>query len=77
MRVQVRDAEVLPALTEWLAARGWPVAEAAGCETDVLVPWEQDEFAAALRLRADLAVWCASHGGEPVELDAHLWTSSR
>jgi len=75
MRVQVHDAAVLPDLAGWLAERGWPVVDADGSGAEVLLPWDQDEFAAALKLRADLAVWRATHAGEPVELDDHLWAS--
>jgi hypothetical protein len=77
MRVKVDDAAVLTALAAWLAERGWPVADATGGEAVVLVPWEQDEFAAALKLRADLAVWRSAHGGTPVSVDEHLWAAPR
>jgi hypothetical protein len=46
-----------------------------GSDAEVLLPWDQDEFAAALKLRADLAVWRAAHAGEQVELDGHLWAA--
>jgi hypothetical protein len=72
MRVQVEDQALLSGLTGWLAERGWPVAEASGHEAVVLLPWEQDEFAAALRLRADLAVWQAAHGAQ-ASVDDHVW----
>ena len=72
MRVQVEDAALLTGLTGWLAERGWPVVDASGREAVVLLPWEQDEFAAALKLRADLAVWQASHGAHAC-VDDHVW----
>jgi hypothetical protein len=75
MRVQVHDAAMLPDLAGWLAERGWPVVDAHGSDAEVLLPWDQDEFAAALKLRADLAVWRAAHAGEQVELDGHLWAA--
>ena len=72
MRVQVEDQALLAGLTGWLAERGWPVADASGHEAVVLFPVGQDEFAAALRLRADLAVWQAAHGAQ-ASVDDHVW----
>jgi hypothetical protein len=72
MRVQVEDEALLAGLTGWLGERGWPVVEASGHEAVVLLPWEQDEFAAALRLRADLAVWQAANDSR-ASVDAHVW----
>lgn len=34
---------------------------------------EQDEFAAALKLRNDAAVWQTAHGGVSVSVDEHVW----
>ncbi len=73
MRVQVESPAQLVSLTEWLFARGWPVVEPGDCDAEILVPWDQDEFAAALKLRADVAAWRAAHGGTPVSVDAQLW----
>jgi hypothetical protein len=73
MRVHVEGAASLGMLTEWLTERGWPVVDAAGSEAEVLVPWEKDEFAAALELRAALAAWQSAHGGTTVSVDDHVW----
>ena len=72
MRVQVEDQALLAGLTGWLAERGWPVADRLRARGSGPLPWEQDEFAAALRLRADLAVWQAAHGVQ-ASVDDHVW----
>ena len=76
MRVQTDDTAALATLVDWLAGRGWPVVDAAGPRADVLVPWDQDEFAAALRLRADLAVWRAAHADVQVSVDDDVWVAA-
>jgi hypothetical protein len=79
MRVQLEDAALLAALTEWLSKRGWSVVEAGETgETgvEVLIPWDQDEFAAALRLRGELAAWRTAHGAGPVSVDGNVWMSA-
>jgi len=73
MRVQADDAALLATLADWLAARGWPVADVGGTEAEVLVPWDEDEFAAALRLRSDLSAWRAAHGAGEVTVDRDRW----
>lgn len=73
MRVQADDAKLLADLTEWLEARGWPVTT----DADVLVPWDEDEFAAALSLRADVLAWGAAHDGAAVSVDADVWLPAR
>ncbi len=42
-------------------------------DAEVLVPWDQDEFAAALALRADVLAWCAAHDWAHVTVDADVW----
>ena len=76
MRVHVEDADQLGALAEWLAERGWPVVPADATDADVLVPWDRDEFAAALALRADVLAWRATHGGATVSVDEDVWMST-
>jgi len=73
MRVHVDDADQLNALADWLAGRGWPVVPADATDADVLVPWDSDEFAAALNLRTDVLVWRATHGDAAVSVDADVW----
>jgi hypothetical protein len=77
VHVQVEDAALLGALAEWLAAHGWPVVEHGTADVDVLVPWDEDEFAAALKLRADLLVWRAAHGGAAASVDDDVWPAPR
>src|SRR5689334_9671201 len=72
MRVQADDAALLATLADWLTARGWPVADVGGTEAEVLVPWDEDEFAAALRLRCDVTVWREAHAGA-VSVDRDRW----
>ena len=72
MRVQADDAALLATLADWLTARGWPVADVDGTEAEVLVPWDEDEFAAALRLRSDVSAWQATHTGV-VTVDRDRW----
>jgi hypothetical protein len=76
MRVHVGEAAQLATLANWLADRGWPVVDAAGVEAEVLVPWEEDEFAAALKLRVDVAAWQAANGGAQVSVDDHVWVDA-
>ena len=73
MRVHVEDADQLSALAEWLAGRGWPTVPADATDADVLVPWDRDEFAAALALRADVLAWRATHDDAAVSVDADVW----
>ena len=73
MRVHVEDASILEPLAGWLAARGWPVVDAEATDADVLVPWDRDEFAAALALRSDVLAWRAAHDGVSVSVDADVW----
>jgi len=75
MHVQAEDAAVLATLADWLTARGWPVADVGGTEAEVLVPWDEDEFAAALRLRCDVTVWQAGHAGA-VTVDRDRWAAA-
>ncbi len=76
MRVQVDDAALLDALAEWLEERGWPVVEIGEADAEVLVPWDRDEFAAALTLRADVSAWRAAHGDVPASVDEDVWVSA-
>jgi len=76
MRVHVEDTAQLPALSAWLSERGWPVVDVDDAEADVLLPWEQDEFAAALRLRNEVAVWSAAHGSSRVSVDRDVWADA-
>jgi hypothetical protein len=77
MRVHVEDASLLGPLAGWLSARGWPVVEAESTDADVLVPWDRDEFAAALALRADILAWRTANGGAPVSVDHDVWVPTR
>ena len=73
MQVRVEDASLLEALGDWLSERGWPVVQAGPDEVDVLVPWAEDEFAASLRLRGDLAAWRHAHAPVEVTIDRDVW----
>jgi hypothetical protein len=73
MRIHVEDASLLEPLAGWLAARGWPVVDAKATDADVLVPWDRDEFEAALTLRADVLAWRAAHDGATVSVDEDVW----
>lgn len=73
MHVEADDEELLSSLTAWLTRRGWPLVAVHGREADVLVPWDEDEFAAALRLRCDVAAWQAAEGAGAVTVDSDVW----
>jgi hypothetical protein len=73
MRVQADDAALLATLADWLAARGWPVADVGGTEAEVLVPWDEGAFAAALKLRSDVSAWQATQGAGEVTVDRDRW----
>jgi len=73
MHVKVEDEELLEELANWLAARGWPLLPVDEADAEVLVPWDQDEFAAALTLRTDVHAWRAAHGGAEVSVDEDVW----
>ena len=75
MHVKADDAAALALLAEWLSQRGWPVVDAAGTDAEVLLPWDRDEFSAALELRAQVVAWGATHPGVHVSVDDHLWVA--
>jgi len=73
MHVHVDDASLLEPLAGWLSARGWPVVDAHTTDADVLVPWDRDEFEAALSLRVDVLIWRAAHQDASVSVDEDVW----
>lgn len=76
MRVQLTDGTQLSDLCAWLSARGWRVASDDEAHAEILIPWEQDEFFAALFLRAEIAAWQAKHTSIRVLVDPEMWTAS-
>jgi hypothetical protein len=76
MHVEADDEALLASLTAWLETHGWPLVSVDGTEADVLVPWDEDEFAAALRLRCDVAAWQAVEGAGRVTVDRDVWRVS-
>jgi hypothetical protein len=76
MLVHVDDPVEQEALARWLSDRGWSVAEDLDEGLEVLLGWDEDEFAAALRLRADVAAWRVSHETAEVAVDRHVWATA-
>ena len=74
MRISGDDPHAMYTLSEWLSARGWGVRDTGDGERDVLIPWDQDEFTAALFLRSEIDAWgsTSDESGE-ISLDADLW----
>lgn len=74
MRVRVDIPELIPALSEFLTARGYEVVPAGGDEITVVSAQDPEDFRSAMSLLADLDLWRARHPWATTRLDPQLTT---
>jgi hypothetical protein len=67
VRVHVSDASLVGDFCEHLAQHGFVAVEVDEHDADVLIPWEEDEFFAAMKLSFEVSRWQAEHASVAVD----------